>query len=389
MQSVILYWQVYSLTEKETDSTRAFMIGFIGLSEFIPFFIFSFFSGQVADKYNRKIITSTTIFLMLLQVLLLFYLSHDNSFLLKTNGILPLYFAVIFWGIIRAFMGPAMQSFMPQILPRHLYGNGATWNSTVWHIAAIVGPSIGGLLCGFLSFEKVYLIDTGIMTIGFFFFIAIKHVHKPAGEMKEGIIESLATGTKFVFANKILLGALSLDLFAVLFGGATAMLPAFADKILHVGAIELGFLRAAPAIGAVIVAIILAYYPPVKNSGKKLLLSVAAFGFFTIIFALSTNFYLTIFLLALIGAFDNISVVIRHTILQLMTPDNMRGRVSAVNGIFIGSSNEIGAFESGVAAGLMGLVPSVIFGGGMTVVIVITIALLSKPLLKLHMNNIK
>ena len=389
MQSVILYWQVYQLTEGESDSNRAFMIGYIGLSEFLPFFAFSFFSGQVADRYNRKSITSATVFLLILQALVLYFLSRNDSFLLKANGIIWLYLTVVLWGIIRAFMSPAMTAFMAQVLPRDLYTNGATWNSTVWHVAAIAGPTLGGMLCAWLSFDQVYLIDAGMIAVGFLFLIIITYTHVPVREAKEGFMESLAAGIRFVFSNKILLSALSLDLFAVLFGGATAMLPAFADKVLQVGAVELGMLRASPAIGAVIMAIILAYYPPVKDSGKKLLLSVAVFGLCTIAFALSANFYLSLLILALIGAFDNISVVIRHTILQLMTPDHMRGRVSAVNGIFIGSSNEIGAFESGVAAGLMGLIPSVVFGGSMTVVVVIIIAIAFPPLLRLSLKNIK
>jgi len=365
------------------------MIGYIGLAEFIPFFAFSFFTGHFADNFSRTKIARITILLLVLQASLLVFLSANNSSFLQTNGILPLYLTVVLWGIIRAFMSPALQALMPEIVPRNLYANAATWNSTVWHIAAITGPTIGGILCAYYDFNIVYSVVVSSIVIGFILFCFITTRPAPENKKEESIMKSFSTGLKFVFGKNLLLSALSLDLFAVLFGGATAMLPAYADKILHVGATELGVLRAAPAIGAVIVAIILAYFPPMKGAGKKLLFSVAAFGVCTIFFGISENYFLSFFLLALLGAFDNISVVIRHTILQLMTPDNMRGRVGAVNGIFIGSSNELGAFESGLAAGLMGLVPSVIFGGGMTLVIVIVIAILSRQLRQLNMNNIR
>ena len=202
------------------------------------------------------------------------------------------------------------------------------------------------------------------------------------------MFESLSAGIKFVFKNQLILGALTLDLFAVLFGGAVALLPAFADKVLHAGSIELGFLRAAPAIGAVIMALIIAYKPPTKNAGRNLFLSVGAFGLATILFGLSTNFYWALFFLFLTGAFDNVSVVIRHTILQLSTPDNMRGRVSAVNGIFIGSSNEIGAFESGTTARAFGLKPSIVVGGILTILVVIVTARLTPKLRKLNIDNL-
>ncbi|MEN9441671.1 MAG: hypothetical protein RLZ33_1748, partial [Bacteroidota bacterium] len=219
-----------------------------------------------------------------------------------------------------------------------------------------------------------------------FLFIASKPI--PVKEKSESLFESLSAGIKFVFKNQLILGALSLDLFAVLFGGAVALLPAFADKVLHAGAVELGFLRAAPAVGAVLMALIIAYKPPTKNAGRNLFLSVGAFGLATILFGLSTNFYLALFFLFLTGAFDNVSVVIRHTILQLSTPDNMRGRVSAVNGIFIGSSNEIGAFESGAAARALGLRPSIVFGGIMTVLVVLATAKLAPKLRKLNIDHL-
>jgi MFS family permease len=219
-------------------------------------------------------------------------------------------------------------------------------------------------------------------------FVFISNHPQPKKEKKESIFESIQVGIKFVFKNQLILGALSLDLFAVLFGGAVALLPAFADKVLHAGAVELGFLRAAPAVGAVCMAFVIAYKPPTKNAGRNLFISVAAFGLSTVLFGLSTSFFWALFFLFLTGAFDNVSVVIRHTILQLSTPDEMRGRVSAVNGIFIGSSNEIGAFESGASARAFGLKPSIIMGGILTLLVVAITAKLSPKLRKLNIDQL-
>ncbi|HEY4799038.1 MAG TPA: MFS transporter, partial [Bacteroidia bacterium] len=234
-----------------------------------------------------------------------------------------------------------------------------------------------------------------LIAISFLFILLISNKPHPkkdpaqAGSDKNTFFYNLSAGIRFVFKNQVVLGALSLDLFAVLFGGATALLPIFATDILHVGGEGFGLLRAAPAFGAIIMAGILAYYPPQKKAGTTLLWCVALFGICMIFFAISKNFYLSLFILALSGAFDNVSVVVRQIILQLTTPDEMRGRVAAVNGIFIGSSNEIGAFESGVAAKLMGLIPSVIFGGSMTIGIVGFIARIAPKLRKLNMKSIK
>jgi len=379
MQSIIVGLQIYHYTKD------VLALGMIGLAEAIPFIIVSLFSGHVADTFNRKYILIICSFLLICSTSALLYFSLPTSNVILTFGVTPIYLVIASIGIIRGFISASSPSFMAQIIKRELYANAATWNSTTWHVASVIGPAIAGFICA-VSFSAAYTVNVILIFISIFalFFISSKPL--PAKEKKESLSESLASGIKFVFSSQIILGALSLDLFAVLFGGAVAMLPVYADKVLHVGETGFGFLRAAPALGAVIMALIIAYIPPTKNAGRNLFFSIAAFGVATILFAISTNYYLSLFFLFLTGAFDNVSVVIRHTILQLSTPDDMRGRVSAVNSIFIGSSNEIGAFESGIAARAMGLKPSVVFGGIMTIAIV---ALTAKVAPKLRSLNLK
>lgn len=381
MQSVIVGWQVYALTKD------VFALGMIGLTEALPFIAVSLFSGHVADTFNRKYIILFFSFLFIIVTSFLLYFSFDSTGVLKQFGTFPIFISIAFIGIIRGFISAAYPSFMSQIIPRSVYANAATWNSTVWHIASVVGPSLAGILIA-VNYSTAYMVDISFLILAFIAFLFIKSKPLPIKEKTESLFESLSAGIKFVFKNQLILGALTLDLFAVLFGGAVALLPAFADEVLHAGAVELGFLRAAPAIGAVIMALIIAYKPPTKNAGRNLFLSVGAFGLATICFGLSTNFYVALFFLFLTGAFDNVSVVIRHTILQLSTPDNMRGRVSAVNGIFIGSSNEIGAFESGVTARAFGMKPSIVLGGILTILVVVVTARLTPKLRKLNIDNL-
>jgi MFS family permease len=278
---------------------------------------------------------------------------------------------------------------MAQIVPRELYPNSSTWNSTVWHIAAITGPAIGGLLYGFAGMHIAYIFVLVFAVISLSFFLGTRSVPLPVKLKKEGMVQSLTEGVRFVFRQQILLGAMTLDMFGVLFGGAVAMLPVFAAEVLNTGPQGLGVLRAAPAVGAVLMSMILAYHPPLKNTGYKLYAGVAGFGACIILFAISGNFWISLSLLVMSGMFDNISVVIRGTIMQLFTPDPMRGRVAAVNSIFIGSSNELGAFESGLAARIMGLVPSVIFGGGMTLLVCGVTAWFAPKLSKLELGRVK
>jgi MFS family permease len=278
---------------------------------------------------------------------------------------------------------PANAALLGQLVPRRLLTGAATWNSTTWQVGAVAGPAIGGLIYGFYGIMPALILVLLLYLICSILFFFIKSPGKVvlAEGSTEGIFARMKEGIHYVFNNQVLLGAFTLDMFAVLFGGAVAMLPVFASDILKVGPEGLGILRACPAIGAILMSVVLTFNPPVKNSGPLLLFSVFGFGLTMIVFALSKNFYLSAFVLFLSGAFDDVSVVIRSSILQIFTSDEMKGRVAAVNSIFIGSSNELGAFESGVAARLMGLVPSVIFGGAMTLIIV-TFAAIKSPALR-------
>jgi len=383
MQSLVVGWQMYELTHDP------FALGLIGLAEAIPFISVALYSGHVADRYNRKRIMITFSILFLLGSMMLLAFSLESFKTILALGVWPIFLVVGLTGIVRAFLYPSTIALMAQIVPRHLYANSSTWNSTVWHIAAISGPALGGIIYGFLGVKAAYLFVLGFVVLALTLLSFVKPYPKPSLLASETIRQRLTEGLRFVFRNQILLGTMSLDMFAVLFGGAVAMLPVFAAEILFVGPQGLGFLRAAPMAGAVVMSLWLAHHPPEARAGRWLFLSVAGFGLSIICFALSRNFYLSLTILFLSGMFDNISVIIRATTLQLLTPDEMRGRVASVNSIFIGSSNEIGSFESGLAAKLMGLIPSVIFGGSMTLLVVAVIAKKAPLLRKLNLRALK
>jgi len=381
MQSVVVGWQIYEQTHD------ALSLGLIGLAEAIPFLAVALFAGHVADIFNRRKIILLTVIFYFFCAAALFLLSYRFTEVFFRLGSMPIYGIIFLTGIARGFHYPAQAAFMAQIVPRELFANSSTWNSTVWHVAAISGPAIGGLVYGFFGINPAYFIVVCFVLISLLFFLLTGNIPMPLKEAKETLFQSLASGVKFVFRNQVILGAMSLDMFAVLFGGAVALLPIFAGEILHVGPEGLGFLRAAPAFGAVLMSLALAYKPPLKRAGYYLITAVSGFGLCIILFALSENFYISLSLLVLSGMSANISVVIRNTIMQLLTPDVMRGRVASVNSIFIGSSNEIGSFESGLAAKLMGLVPSVIFGGGMTLLIAFSTYKFAPKLWKLNLMN--
>jgi MFS family permease len=381
MQSVIVGWQIYDI------SHNVLWLGFIGLAEVIPQISISLFAGHYIDLWNRrKIVKYTTLLLILGAIILLIYSSNASYFTAKF-GILPVFLTIFLTGLARGVLGPAQVALLGQLVPRNLYANAATWNSANWQVAAVMGPAIGGMVYGFRGIIPAYSLVLALYSLSFFMIMFIKTGRHEVIETAEGVFTRIKSGISFVFRTPELLGAFTLDMFAVLFGGAVAMLPVFASDILHVGPQGLGLLRACPAIGATLMAFVLMFRPPTRETGKILFLCVIGFGLCMIGFGLSTSFLLSGILLILSGAFDNVSVVIRGTILQLYTPDEMRGRVASVNSIFIGSSNELGAFESGVTAKLMGLVPSVVFGGIMTLAVVITTIKINKPLRNLSLKN--
>jgi len=374
-QMVVVGWQVY-------DATRdPLSLGLVGLSEALPFIAVALYAGHIADRMSRRNVAVVGTFALLLSAvaLLVFTLRSD---VLVNGRVWPIYLVIFLSGIARSFTRPATTALSADVVEREIYPNAVAWRSSTWQFSAILGPALGGLLYGFSGVAAAYAtvaVLMGIALIGLMF-VRVEEKAPMRAEMTVG--ESLRAGLRFLWHQPVVLPAMTLDLFSVLFGGATALLPIFA-RMLHVGPEGLGVLRAAPAAGSVIVGVIIAHRPPIRRAGPMLLASVAMFGVTIILFALSRNFWLSAFLLMLSGVFDNISVVIRGTLVQTLTPTHLLGRVSSVNQIFIGTSNEIGAFESGVAAKLLGTVPSVIFGGTMTLIVVALTVWLSPSLRKM------
>jgi MFS family permease len=382
IQAVIVGWQIYDITKDPLS------LGLIGLAEAIPAIVVALYAGYIADIVPRKkIILSVVSTLMLCSsVLLLFTL--DMSQVLQNYGVIPIYGVIFLSGIARGFMGPAVFSFMPQLLPsKQFYANAITWSTTTWQAASLIGPAVGGLIYGFWGVSAAYAADASLVIFSLLFFALIKGKALPDNANPQNMKDSLRSGIRFVFDNQVILSAISLDLFAVLFGGAVALLPIFASEVLLMGPEALGFLRAAPAIGFVIMAIFMAYYPVSVDAGKKMLWCVAGFGISIILFGLSRNFWFSMVMLIMSGAFDSISVIIRSTLIHTLTPEYMKGRVSSVNSIFVGSSNEIGAFESGFTAKLMGVVPAIVFGGAMTLITVGVTAFKADKLRKLSLTS--
>lgn len=379
MAETIIGWKVYELTHDKLA------LGLLGLAEALPFIVTAIYSGHAADTFNRYRIAAATILGVCLCFMGIGILMSGHAPLIKEYGVTPVYILIGISGVARSFMAPALQSIFAQLLPRELYANGATWNSNTWQTGAVLGPAVGGLIYGATNVEFSFGVAVALMIFSFAAFLRIPVKPTPPREKTESLSQSLTAGLRFVFNKQVMLAAISLDLFAVLFGGAVALLPVFASDILHVGPEGLGILRAAPFLGSVTMGLFLAFNPPTHKAGRNLLLAVIGFGLATIGFAVSQNFLLSFFMLFLTGVFDNVSVVVRQTIIQTMTPDNMRGRVSAVNQVFISSSNEIGAFESGLAAKLMNTVPSVIFGGCMTLVVVATTYILAPQIRRLKL----
>lgn len=384
IQSIIIGWQIYEIKHDPL------YLGVIGLVEAVPALSLALLAGHIVDQNNPLKILKGVICLNLLSALLLFIPALGISPVHVHDQLLFIYGAAFISGVGRSLNGPAIHALVPRIVPREFLKISAAWTTSAMHIATIIGPPIGGLLYAWRGALAPYSLNLILFLAAILFLTMTKHVHiRQVSPKKESVIQSLSSGLRFVFKNELLLSALTLDMFAVLFGGAVALLPIFADDILHVGPTGLGMLRAAPAIGALIMSGVLIRFPVDKSAGRILLISVAGFGLATIGFGLSQNFILSLVFLGLTGAFDSVSMVIRAAIVPLSSPNHMRGRIAAVNSIFIGSSNELGAFESGFVAKLMGTVPSVIFGGTLTLVTIAVAAVLSKKLRRLNLSDLE
>ena len=398
MLAVAVEWEIYARTHSATA------LGLVGLVIVIPVVALSLPAGHLADRFSRKrIILVSQIFSALASVALaLVSWQHlaipQMSILRQGNGVLraiatiferhhpafhfddasiPLIYALLFiYGTARTFGWAARSSFFPTLVSRDAFANAVTWNNSVFQIGSVAGPGISGLLVAHAGFPFVYALDALCAFSFFLFVLPIRRGTQTPNQAEKNPWRSLAAGMRFVFSKKVILATITLDLFAVLLGGATALLPIYADQILHCGPVGLGWMRAAPAVGAFMTALAVAYLPPMKHAGKALLWCVTGFGIATVVFGVSEILWLSLAMLFVAGAFDSVSVIVRGSIVQLVTPDEMRGRVSAVNNIFIGTSNEFGALESGLTAALFGPVLSVVGGGIGTILVVIAVAMI-------------
>ncbi|MFM1794971.1 MAG: hypothetical protein RL642_1356 [Bacteroidota bacterium] len=367
MQATLISWEVFAITKDP------FSIGLIGLVEFVPAVIMAIYSGYIIDKSDKKKLLHYSLAGNLVLTILFALITSEQAlnFFSKSTVLVAVYMIAFLTGVARAFSGPTSFALVSMLVPKQKLPNATSWHSSSWQIAAVSGPAIGGLLYGEkgITFAFIIMIIMLSFAVGVLFFIQPK---PPVVVIsKEPMLKSIQQGFRFVWQSKEILGVLSLDLFAVFFGGATALLPYFSDQILQTGPEGLGILRSAPGIGAILVMLVINFIPMKKQQGKIMLYCVAGFGMMMIIFGLSTIFWLSFAALLISGILDGISVIVRSTVLQLKTPDHMKGRVSSLNSIFIISSNELGAFESGFAARLMGVVPAVVFGGAMTVGVVV------------------
>lgn len=378
MMAIVVGWHIYELTH----DTLA--LGLIGLAEVIPYFSCALFAGYAVDHHSRRLFGVLASLMVFLSAMVLTAVAVGW---INGNTVWWLCGAIAFNGVARAFISPSYSSMFAIILPREEYARASSIGSSVFQLGLVVGPALGGILVGWAGKSAGYGVSALLSLAAAASLLSLRVKEPPPAESAP-IFTSIAGGLRFVFSNQIILGALSLDMFAVLFGGAVALLPAFIQDVFHYGPEGLGILRAAPAIGAVATGLFLARHPINLHAGRWLLAAVAGFGLCIISFALSTSIWLAGSFLILSGICDGVSVVMRTTIMQLVTPDDMRGRVSAINGIFIGSSNELGALESGIAARLMGLIPSVIFGGVMTLAVVAATTKLAPKLRRLELHQL-
>lgn len=390
VQEVVISFYLYEITHDPLS------LGLIGLFEAIPYISIALFGGYFADRYNKKFIILSCLLIITVCSFAFLYFTHPSvsqkyinvrydlviyypkisffvlkvlKFVYVTNQLVLIVFALCFvLGFARGLFGPSWSSLKPFLVPAEHYPNSASWSSQFWQSGMILGPASAGFLYSWLGLTNTLILVIVLFAIAFVLVSLISKKPIQQSATHQNIFQSLKEGIDFVRKNRILFYAILLDMFSVLFGGVIAILPVFAKDVLHVGAEGLGILRAAPGVGAVLTMLGTAYFPPTRQAWRNMLIGVAGFGVATIVFALSTNFWLSVGALFLTGAFDSISVIVRQTILQVLPPDEMRGRVSGVNGIFVSCSNELGAFESGVAAKFFGAVPSVLFGGVMTLV---------------------
>lgn len=382
IQEVVLAYEIYKITH------NPLALGLIGLAEAVPFISLVLFGGHFADNRDKKKIMQVTLSLIIASSIFLLYSSTQLHSADQDFHIYSIYAVIFIIGLSKGFFSPAASSLNPFLVPKEVFANAATWNSSFWQLGSILGPGVAGFLYAYAglsgSLITVIALLLGVMVCIF----QIDNRPVPVKTVQhESIWQSLREGIAYVFKTKIILYSISLDLFSVLFGGVIAILPIFAEDILKVGAEGLGILRAAPSVGAVVTMITLVYFPPLKHAWRNLILAIAGFGLATLVFGLSTNFWLSVTALFFTGAFDSISVVIRQTVLRFYTPDEMRGRVSSVNGVFVSTSNELGAFESGVAAKIFGTVPSVLIGAGVTLVLVGLVAITSKELFDIQVDQ--
>jgi MFS family permease len=361
MQAVAVGWEIY-------DRTRSPMaLGWVGLVEFLPVLVLGLAAGHVADRFDRKRVVMLCVAIVALASICLALISVFHW------PVLAIYGTLLVIGIGRAFQQPAKASLLPQIVPLELFSNAVTWMTGGFHLASVMGPALGGMII-WLAGGTLAVYVSAAVCVWIFVLCLLRVSHRHYARTQESPSwRSIFAGLSYIWQRQIIMGAITLDLFAVLLGGATTLLPIYARDILHVESLGFGTLRAAPAVGALCMAFLVAHRPPGRRAGIALMWSVAGFGVATVVFGLSRSFPLSLAMLFLIGALDNISVVIRQTLVQMLTPDEMRGRVAAVNSVFIGASNELGGFESGALAAWIGPVASVVSGGVGTLLVVLVV----------------
>ena len=381
MQETVIGYELYRLTHDPMS------LGLIGLVEAIPFISFSLFGGHIADKYSKRKILLWSVVWITLSSVVLHIFSRNPGVAVQSTLLLVIYAALFVIGLCRGFQSPAATSLRGFVVPFELYENASMWSSSAWQVGAIAGPVCGGFIYSWIGFSDTLLFVVALVVMTFFLYWNMSEQPVVVPEEQKDLFGSIKEGIRFVFQKQIILYSISLDLFSVLFGGVVALLPIYAQDILRVGPEGLGILRAAPSLGSVLMLALMARFSPMEHAWRNLLIAVTGFGISILVFAVSPWMALSVAALFLSGAFDSISVVIRATILQIMTPDEMRGRVMAVNGMFLAASNELGAFESGFAAKLMGTVPSAIFGGVVTLLIVTWVRARTSGLLRLAIHN--